>query len=95
MVQGLARSILKSLSSQPFLLLGISILVKGMDVPLSPVTPNVVLIRKDMCVRGDLEVRPSSVAPDPAESRGAPQIPWFKYTKRLLYTQLGSQQGLH
>ena len=53
MVQGLARSILKSLSSQPFLLLGISILVKGMDVPLSPVTPNVVLIRKDTCVRGE------------------------------------------
>ena len=33
--------------------MGISSLVKGMDVPLSPVTPNVVLIRKDMCVRGD------------------------------------------
>lgn len=24
-----------------------------MDVPLSPLTPNVILIRKDMCVRGE------------------------------------------
>lgn len=52
-VQGSTRSILKSLNSQSFLLLGISILVKGMDVPLSPLTPNVILIRKDMCVRGE------------------------------------------
>ena len=52
-VQWSTRSILKSLNSQSFLLLGISILVKGMDVPLSPLTPNVILIRKDMCVRGE------------------------------------------
>ena len=52
-VQGSTRSILKSLNSQSFLLLGISILVKGMDVPLSPLTPNVIFIRKDMCVRGE------------------------------------------
>ena len=49
MVQRSTRNILKSLNTQSFLLLGISILVKGMDVPLSPVTPNVILIRKDMC----------------------------------------------
>lgn len=49
MVQRSTRNILKSLNSQSFLLLGISILVKGTDVPLSPVTPNVILIKKDMC----------------------------------------------